>query len=95
MTEAPVATGYLRFIGGIAPVNAVGWKGPWPPPERMVAMLAPDGEPVWAPAGTFPVEMLDAYEHQEYEQTSASQLTDEQAAEMTHVVRGAEYKPVT
>lgn len=74
----------------------------WPPPER-VWLVAAVGEPQMAWVATeselpglthFWIDTGVDVSVTEFERTSMSQLTDEDMVTMTHVARGAAYRPV-
>jgi len=64
------------------PLKSIGLE--WPPPERLV--FCGPGEP-----GVFREARDSDDPERVFRRRSYSQLTDEQMAGMTHVIRGAEY----
>lgn len=77
---------FIRLTDGPAAINAVAWNGAWPPPEELWAANFDD-------ARLLTLEPIsDDIESHRYTRVRYSALTDEQAAGMTHVARGAEYE---
>lgn len=104
MPELP--PGFLRLAPGhfIDDENRmVGWTGPWPPPQTMIMVqspAAPPGDPEgWTWSDPSKPEIVDAlrkgFMHgwllTELRLDTASQISDEDIVDMTHVIRGAEY----
>lgn len=85
----------VRLTGGLLPVNNI-FEMEWPPPDEVTAFSHPvytGGQTaivVAEPEEGFPEGSTIA----RYRKVKQSKLTDEQVAEVSVLVRGAEYEPV-
>lgn len=79
-------------------VGNYGWSGEWPPPEKLWRMVGKTTG--FESLTTEPIpenvreEVNEVATVTVFERKSYSQITDENAADMTHVARGALYVPV-
>lgn len=88
----------IRLNGG--PLSLDGWTniydaeqlGGWPPPDEIVAF--PVGGVVAVARPEVAATFTDISMATRYRKVHQSQLTDADEAEMSHVVRGAEYEVV-
>ena len=88
----------LRFTGGVADGQTVGWTGPWPPPAVMVAVAGSQTgilrivEPADLDAETWRlIEESPTIQYTRYQLRNASQLPD--SFDSDFVFRGADYTP--
>lgn len=72
--------------------KALGIVTDWPPPKELKMLFGPGD----IPRGFYisgPVDSAEGYSVRTFIQYSVSELTDEQSQRMSHVSRGAVYRP--